>query len=108
DMQAIINFSSELGIIPILSTIPNRPDVPQQVRLFNDAIRQLANETHVPLIDLYEQTIALPNYGLTSDNVHLSAPPTGMTDTASFNTVNLQYGYVVRNLATLEVLNTVN
>ena len=44
DMQAIITVTENMGIIPILSTIPNRPDVAQQVVRFNDLIRQLANQ----------------------------------------------------------------
>ena len=108
DMQAIINYTSEMGIIPIVSTIPNRPEVAQQVIRFNDVIRQLAIENNIPLIELYNATISLPNHGLTSDNVHLSSPPAGIQATGSFDPVNLQYGYVMRNFVTLSVLDAVH
>lgn len=107
DMQQIIRLSEENGVIPVLSTIPNRPDVPQQVLRFNDIVRTLAIENQLPYIDLYSLTINLPNYGLTSDNVHLSSSPLGITGTATFDAQNLNYGYVVRNLATLQALHIV-
>lgn len=108
DMQTIIDHTIETGIIPIISTIPNRPDVAQQVIRFNDVIRQLALENNIPLIELYNVTVTLPNHGLTSDNVHLSSPPAGIQATGSFDTVNLQYGYVMRNFVTLNVLDAVH
>lgn len=107
DMHDIIRLSEENGVIPILSTIPNRPDVQQQVLRFNDVIRALATENQLPFIDLYAMTVHLPNYGLTTDNVHLSSSPLGITGTATFNAQNLTYGYVVRNLATLQALHIV-
>ena len=102
DMQSIIHFTEGFGIIPVLSTIPNRPEFEHRVLLFNDIIRQLASEHDLPLIELYQETVTLADYGLTWDNVHLSSPPIGSS--AIFNRINLQYGYVVRNLATLEML----
>lgn len=107
DMREIIRLTEAQGIIPILSTIPNRPDTPFQVVSLNNIVQQLATEHHLPLIDLYTLTFNLPNYGLTSDNVHLSSSPFGLTATATFDSTNLNYGYVVRNLATLQALNIV-
>lgn len=102
DMKTIIRYTEGLGIIPLLSTIPNRPDVERQVLLFNDIIRQLAFDHELPLVELYQETAYLPNYGLTFDNVHLSSPPSGQS--ASFDPVNLQYGYTIRNFLTMEKL----
>lgn len=102
DMQNIILITEGLGIIPVLSTIPNRPDVEAQIILFNDIIRDLALEHELPMIELYYETVNLPNYGLTFDNVHLSSPPNGLS--ASFDPINLQYGYTLRNFLSLEKL----
>ncbi|MGB7340829.1 MAG: SGNH/GDSL hydrolase family protein [Phototrophicaceae bacterium] len=104
DMETIITYSEELGIIPILSTIPYRPDAVMQVERFNRALLQLADDKALPIIDLYDYTVGLPNYGLTSDDIHLSSSPAGITGAATFTSQNLQYGYVVRNLATLDML----
>lgn len=107
DMREIIRLTEQNGIIPIISTIPNRPDVPRQVIIFNDVLQQMANEFQIPIIDLYALTINLPNHGLTTDNVHLSASPLGLTATATFTAPNMNYGYPVRNLATLQALHIV-
>lgn len=104
DMQAIIHYSEELGVIPILSTIPYRPDAINNVNTFNTALRNLADTQNIPIIDLYDYTVGLPNYGLTSDQIHLSSSPAGITGAGTFTPQNLQYGYVVRNLATLDML----
>ena len=106
DMQGIIRFTEGMGIIPVLSTMPDRPEFEHRVLLFNDIIRQLASEHNVPLIELYQQTVNLPGSGLTWDNVHLSSPPGGSS--AILSSVNLQYGYAVRNLATLEMLHAIH
>lgn len=107
DMQRIVTLTEEQGIIPILSTIPNRPDVAHRVQAFNAIIRDIAASNNLPVIEYFELTISLPNFGLTSDNVHPSSPPQGSTAAANFNPINLQYGYVVRNLATLQALHLV-
>lgn len=104
DMETIVHFTAELGIIPVVTTIPMRPDVPERVIEYNRGLHHLANEQAIPIIALYDYTSSLPNYGLTTDNVHLSSSPYGMTGTATFNAENLQYGYVMRNLATLDML----
>jgi hypothetical protein len=104
DMSQIVNISIEMGIVPILSTIPNRPDISQRVDMFNNIIRDIAQEQRLPLIDYYTLTQYLPNYGLTSDNVHPSVPSMGYEGTAIFSDSNLRYGYTVRNLASLQAL----
>jgi GDSL-like lipase/acylhydrolase family protein len=104
NMTQIVTISIEMGVVPILSTFPNRPDEAERVRIFNNIIRDIAQEQAIPLIDYYELTKTLPNYGLTRDNIHPSTPPSGYTAAAIFSDNNLRYGYTVRNLATLETL----
>ncbi|MEL7433348.1 MAG: SGNH/GDSL hydrolase family protein [Chloroflexota bacterium] len=104
DIHAIVTFTENAGIIPLLTTMPNRPDVAERVLAMNEILREIASERNLPIIDLYALTINLPNYGLTFDDVHLSTPPAGLSGTATFTDANLQYGYTVRNLATLQAL----
>ena len=104
DMNRIVDISSEMGVVPVLTTIPNRPDRAAEVIRFNDIIREIAREKQLPLIDFYELTRYLPNSGLIWDNVHPSYPPTGYVAAGNFSDINLQYGYTMRNLATLQAL----
>lgn len=104
DMNQVVNISVEMGVVPILTTIPNRPDVANRVVTFNDIVRDIAQEQQLPLIDYYEFTKNLPNSGLTGDNVHPSIPPAGYLEAGRFSDNNLRYGYTVRNLATLQAL----
>lgn len=104
DMMRIVTISIDMGVVPILSTFPNRPDEAERVIMFNNIVRDIAHTQALPLIDYYELTNILPNYGLTRDNIHPSTPPSGFASAAIFSDSNLQYGYTVRNLATLQTL----
>jgi hypothetical protein len=104
DLSAIVAISMERGIIPILSTIPNRPDEAERTVRFNEIVRLVANENAIPLMELYSATINLPNYGLTFDYVHPSAPSAEIGGATSLLPANLQYGYTQRNLLALEAL----
>lgn len=104
DMNTVIDTTINMGVVPIMMTIPNRPDRSSAVDLFNGIIRDIAHEKALPLIDYYELTRYLPNSGLTWDNVHPSLPPSGYEEAGIFSESNLRYGYTVRNLATLQAL----
>ncbi len=105
NLSTIVQASLEVGVIPVLTTIPERllGDIPaSQVDEFNAVIPEVAQAYGVPLWD-YRATLAdLPNHGI-GDTVHPSSPPNG--NAADFSPENLQYGYTVRNLGALEVLN---
>jgi len=49
----------------------------------------------------------LSNFGLTTDNVHPSTAPGGYDASADFTPANLHYGYTVRNLITLDMLEAI-
>jgi hypothetical protein len=104
DLSSIVRISIERGIIPILSTIPNRPDQAQRVIRFNEIVHQVANENTIPVMEYYSATISLPNYGLTFDNVHPSSPSSGLGGAAALLPANLQFGYTQRNLLALQSL----
>jgi hypothetical protein len=107
DMRRIIDFSIEQGVIPILSTIPPQIGThnPHRVADFNAIIISLVDEYHLPYMDYHGALSRLSNWGLTYDGLHPSTPPNGYEDTARLNENTLRYGYVVRNLLTLEILN---
>jgi hypothetical protein len=107
DLSAIVRITIDRGIVPILSTIPNRPDEGERVVRFNEIVRQLAEENRLPVMDFYSATINLPNYGLTFDNVHPSAPSYEQGGAAALLPANLDYGYTQRNLLALEALQAI-
>ena len=107
DLRRIIDVSELAGVIPILSTIPQRPDMPERVAEFNGVIRVVAAQRNAPLWDYHEALRGLPNAGLAWDNIHPSSPPEWYDDAADFRAHNLIYGYVIRNLTALQMLDSV-
>jgi hypothetical protein len=93
------------GVIPWLSTIPPRIDDPaymEIVPVFNTIIRGVAEGRQIPLVDFYRDLLPIAGYGLSSDGVH---PTTQEYNTAChLNPASLAYGYNVRNLGALTVL----
>lgn len=106
DLERIVDLSLSWGVIPVLSTFPNRPDAQGAATELNQVVRDLAAERHLPLWDYAAALAPLPNQGLAWDNLHPSAPEE--TDfVAVFDAENLQYGYVVRNLTALQILDRI-
>lgn len=105
NLRQIVQISVDHGVIPVLSTMPPRPiDANQisRVTIFNNVIRAVAQENGIPLWDYFAVMDKAPNGGLGLDNMHPSIPPGGAT--AYFTPANLQYGYTIRNLMALQVL----
>ncbi|MBI1279578.1 MAG: hypothetical protein GC179_15735 [Anaerolineaceae bacterium] len=107
DMSEIIKTSMEMGVIPVLYTIPPQPRVMDRVSAFNTIIRDLAANNSLPLIELTPAMMELPGNGLAYDNVHPSWPPGDEELAAYFTPENLSYGYTLRNLLTLQMLDRV-
>lgn len=104
NLERIVALSIRSGVIPILSTIPNRPLIADRVARFNEVIRRVADEEAVPLIEYAGALADLPNEGLSDDLVHPSQPPRDEATAGNLRTPYLQYGYNMRNLTTLEML----
>lgn len=104
NMSEIIEISIDYGIIPVISTIPQRDGYAAKVREFNAVIVDLADKYDIPLWDYAALMSTLPNQGLSSDGAHPSFPQGNTTAAATFSFANLQYGYTVRNLSALEIL----
>lgn len=101
-MRSIILDTIEYGTIPVLYTIPTRPEFPEKTYLFNQVIIKLAQDYDLPLVNLWMAIQDLPDNGVDPvEPIHLSIPSD--EHTADF-TSNLDYGYTVRNLVTLQTL----
>lgn len=108
NMSRIVQTSIDMGVIPVISTIPDQPNTAQagRVREFNDIIREIARTYDVPLWDYWLALQGLPNLGVSSDNIHPSYD-FATSATAYFSPTDLRYGYNVRNLTALMVLHAI-
>lgn len=109
NMQAIVDRCVTFGTVPILSTIPDRRDNSAKAALaivFNDTIRSLATANSVPLIDYWSALQPLPNHGVSADGIHPNTypGPDGSPSAGYFTAPALQYGYNVRSLTAVQML----
>lgn len=105
NLQTIVNKSINMGVIPVLSTIPPKhynPATDGRVFEFNQIIIATARAYDIPLWDYYSAMAALPGEGLSPDGVHPSPAWDGLN--AVFDAQHLQYGYPMRNFTALQVL----
>lgn len=101
-MRSIILETINNGIVPILYTIPTRPEFPEKTYQFNQIIIKLAQDYDLPLVNLWLAIQDLPFDGVDPvEPIHLSIPEDKETGNL---TTNLDYGYTVRNLITLQTL----
>lgn len=106
-LERIISTSLDYGVIPIVSTIPQREDYEAQTAEFNEVVVSLTDKYAIPIWDYGAAMANLPNFGLGPDGVHPSIPPQGVRDSAYFDTNHLLYGYNIRNLTGLLILDSV-
>ncbi len=104
----IMTITKAAGVIPIFSTIPAQPRNAERVNTFNATIREFTAANMLPLWEYAQPSLSLPNQGLTSDQIHPSTPPGGYGAVAVFTEGNLRYGYTLRNLTALQVLDQVS
>jgi len=105
NLQRIVQISIDMGVIPVLSTIPPKhydPRTDGRVPEFNQVIIALARANDIPLWDYHQAMSQLPGEGLSADGVHPNTPPDN--GNAIFDAEHLKYGYTVRNLGALQVL----
>jgi len=107
NMRRIIETSIEMGVVPVLSTLPPRADYNDNIIAYNQVIANLSSTYGVPLWDLYSAVVGLPNQGHGGDGIHLSIPPNAPASTTDFSAENLKYGTTMRNLTALQMLDTV-
>lgn len=105
NLQRIVKISVDMGVVPVLSTLPPKHlDAwnSQRVDQFNAIIVQVARANDIPLWNLWLALQTIPNNGIHPDGVHLNAPPDNQNVT--FDAEHLAYGYPVRNLTALQIL----
>lgn len=101
-LRTIILQTINSNIIPVMSTIPTRPEFPEQSYLFNQIIIKIAQDYDLPIVNLWAAIQDLPNEGVDPvEPIHLSIPEDEKTgDLVN----NLDYGYTVRNILMLQTL----
>lgn len=101
----VIQASLDAGVIPVLSTLYGWVDHDGVVAESNRIVRQVADETNVPLWDFHASVAHLPNAGGDEDSWHMALSPTSDFDFS--DPANFQYAMVVRNFETLQVLDII-
>jgi hypothetical protein len=101
EMRAIISFTINSRIVPVVSSVPMIRQSPGELNEMNAVNRALALEYDVPYWDLYSSVVSFENYGVDGVN-HLTIPPDGAS--SYFDADHLKYGMTRRNLEALEVL----
>ena len=104
NLRQIVHETIQAGVIPLLSTFPGNLALWEQSIKYNQIVVRVALDYEVPLMNLWLALEALPNHGLNEDGRHLSLP---FTDSGDLAPANLQRGYPLRNLVTLQALDAV-
>lgn len=109
NMTAIIDACLEAGCVPIVSTIPPYPGKDEKAQALNAALKKLAADKKIPLVDFYAAVLerqpgtAWDGTLLGKGDVH----PTG-GENHVFTDENLKKcGYALRNYVTLKAMNDV-
>jgi hypothetical protein len=92
------------GVIPVLTTfvvLEERADVYPLSLEMNAALLDIADESQIPLINLWAAARALPDHGIGPDRTHLKAR---VGDFCNFTGAQAELGGTLRNLLTLQAL----
>jgi hypothetical protein len=104
-LMSVVDTAVSLGVIPVLSTIPDIPyggGFEELTALaYNQVIANVAAAENVPLWNYWQALQPFPNKGISSDGVHPTSSPLG---DGNFTPSGLLYGFNVRNLTAVEVL----
>src|SRR4030067_1093902 len=89
NMRSVLETTSAMGVVPILSSIPalDRSSVSGRVEALNTILYNLALEYQIPFVDYWSALVSLPNRGLTSHGV----PPSGGPASADFSPAHPAY-----------------
>ena len=105
-LRSIVAATIDKRILPLLSTFPTRPENIEKSRQLNQIVIKVAQDYDIPIMNLNRALEPLPNHGVNvKDTQHLSVPPDQRVDV--FSDANLQYGFTLRNLVTLQAMNEV-
>lgn len=106
NIDQILTITEAHGVIPVVSTIPMRKDkaaASADLAAYNLAIIAVARAHAAPIWNYWLAMQNLPDNGISTDMLHPSVPPD--QNTTVFDDAHLRYGFPMRNLTALEVLN---
>ncbi|MBN1564980.1 MAG: SGNH/GDSL hydrolase family protein [Anaerolineae bacterium] len=106
-MRAIVIETLKNGTLPILSTFPHRPEFPEESILYNQIVAHIAQDYELPLINLWLALEDLPNQGVDPVETTHMTTPVESAQVCYFIGENLEAGFTVRNLLTLQTLDAV-
>lgn len=109
NLQNIVNIAVSQGVVPVISTIPERFDGTTDsatILALNAEIVDIATASGIPVWNLWAALRDLPGSGISADGVILSNPPSGNLST-DLSAQNLVYGFNQRNLTALQVLDAI-
>lgn len=103
--RQVVEYTLAQGIIPVLITKADDLESLEDGApngYINGVIVQMSGDYRVPLLDLRQAVAPLPNRGLVPDGFHYNYPGDGQS--ANFTDGYLDYGFNMRNLTGLQVL----
>jgi hypothetical protein len=105
-LRRVVVQTINAGIVPILSTFPAQPGMTEKSILYNQVTVKIAVDYQIPLINLWLALKPLPNQGVDPvDTTHMTLPQNGHS--VWFTETDLQSGYNMRNLLSLQALEAV-
>lgn len=105
-LRTLVSQTLDANVLPVLSTFPTRPENAEKSLLLNQIAIKVAQDYDLPLMNLNRALEPLPNHGVDpADTTHLSVPPDKRVDVLTPE--NLQFGFTLRNLVTLQALEAV-
>ncbi len=103
-LNQVVALTIGQGVIPVLTTFPYASNYyPEEAAVFNAIIRRIAASQQLPLIDLEVAASSLPGRGVGSDFFHMTQRG---DDSINLTGDEYQYGATMRNLLTLQMLDT--
>lgn len=106
-MRSIVIETLRNNTLPILSTFPHRPEFPEKSVLFNQIVANIATEYELPLINLWLALESLPYQGVDPEETTHMTTPVESDAVCYFIGENLEAGFTVRNLLTLQTLDAI-
>ena len=103
-LRRVVQETIDANVVPLLSTFPEYIAYPERTEQFNQIVLQVAADYDVPVMNLWRALQELPNAGISPDGFHLNGPLTAAGD---LSPENLETGFPMRNLVTLQALDVV-
>jgi hypothetical protein len=103
-MRLLVEYVLSQDVVPIIAT---RAETPNASISINQTVAQIAYDYSIPLWNFGVATLALPDYGLSNDEFHLT-PGTVEANYYFDDPARMQLGWTWRNLTALQSLDAVS